>query len=550
MHARSHALCVMLAAFAAPVALASLALPAPPVTVGGTIKEISAGGAELTLLVGTDYTKEQVLRVTPKTKITLDGKVVKVGELEHGSRVTVSYEKETNEATSIRATSKPAAAARPPASRAAAQDRPAQAVAKQPQAGGKAAASSVDWPQWRGPERSGISHETGLLKSWPKDGPALVWKTSGLGGGYSSPSVAAGRVYGMGYRGDDEVVWALDAATGKEIWATRIAKANRGVGYGEGSRSTPTLDAELLYVLGVSGDLVCLELAGGKERWRKNLVSDFGGSIPGWGYTESPLVDDNKVICTPGGPKGTLVALDKKSGNVAWQSKDYTDAAAYSSVMPDDVAGKHQYVQMTGSSVAGVAAQDGKLLWRYARSGPTAAVPTPVVHNNFVYATSGYGAGCHLVRLVPHGNEIKPEEVYANKVMVNHHGGVVLVNDHLYGYSDGKGWVCQEFKTGKMVWNDKDKLGKGAVTYADGHLYARSEGGPVALIEATPRGYVEKGRLSQPDRSSQQAWPHPVIAGGKLYLRDQDILLCYDVREGGQKASRRDPSNGQNVAER
>jgi outer membrane protein assembly factor BamB len=419
-------------------------------------------------------------------------------------------------------------------------DPPATVAAAEPAASRRAAASErriADWPQWRGPERTGISHETDLLETWPKDGPPLVWKVSGLGGGYTTPSIAGGRIYGMGYRGEDEVVWARDLATGKEVWATRIAAANRHVGYGEGSRSTPTVDGDMLYCIGVSGDVAALETAGGKLRWHKNLVSDFGGSVPGWGYTESPLVDDGKVICTPGGAKGTLVALDKKNGNALWQSKEFSDGAAYSSVMPDDSGGTHQYVQMTGQSVAGVAAQNGRLLWRYPRSGPTAAIPTPVIHNNLVYATSGYGAGCNLIRLVSQGKQIKLEEVYANKVMVNHHGGVVLINDHIYGYSDGKGWVCQELVSGKMVWNEKNKLGKGAVAYADGRLYARAEDGTVALLEATPRGYVELGRFNQPDRSSQAAWAHPVIAGGKLFLRDQEILLCYDVREGASKAA-------------
>ncbi len=393
------------------------------------------------------------------------------------------------------------------------------------------AAAPADWAQWRGPNRNGLSSETGLLKSWPKGGPALAWRVTGLGGGYTTPSIAGGKIFGMSYRGSDEVVWALDVATGKELWSTKIAAATP-VDYGQGSRATPTVDGNVLYTLGVGGDLVCLETATGKELWHRHLQKDFSGRRPGWGYTESPLVDGDKVVCTPGSGKGTIVALDKRTGEAIWQSKDYKDGAAYASLMVATIGGVRQYVQMTGSSVAGVAADDGRLLWRYERQGPTAAVPTPIVSGNFVYATSGYGAGCHMVEIKSTGGQQQADEVYASKTMVNHHGGVVLVGDHLYGFSDGKGWVCQNFKTGEMVWNERSKLGKGSVTYADGHLVARSEGGTVALLEAAPTGFVEKGRFEQPDRSQYNAWPHPVIAGGRLYIRDQDVLLCYDVKDG------------------
>jgi outer membrane protein assembly factor BamB len=399
-----------------------------------------------------------------------------------------------------------------------------------------ATAVANDWAQWRGPNRDGISPETRLLESWPKGGPTLVWRTTDLGGGYSTPSVADGRIFGMSYRGDDEVVWALDAKTGKEQWVTRIAKAAR-VDYGQGSRSTPTVDGKKLFALGVSGDLVCLDVASGAKSWQRNLEKDFGGQRPGWGYSESILVDGDRVVCTPGGAKGAIVALSKNSGELVWQSKEFTDPPAYASLVIMTDGGVRQYVQMTHSNVVGVAAESGRLLWRYARNGPTAAVPTPVVSKNMVYATSGYNAGCHMIKLVNKGGTITPEQAYANDVMTNHHGGVVLVGEHLYGFSDSKGWTCQNFKTGEMVWNDRGKLGKGAISFADGRLYLRSERGTVALIEASTKGYNELGRFEQPDRSPHQAWPHPVIANGRLLLRDQDILLCYDVRAEATTAS-------------
>jgi outer membrane protein assembly factor BamB len=236
-------------------------------------------------------------------------------------------------------------------------------------------------------------------------------------------------------------------------------------------------------------------------------------------------------VVTPGGKDGAMVALDRKSGKELWRSKDFTDQAAYSSIVIAEIAGVRQYVQLTGSSVVGIAPNDGRLLWQAPRKGQTAVIPTPIVHQDHVYVTSGYGVGCNLFKISKSGDKFSADEVYANKVMVNHHGGVVRVGDHLYGYSDGKGWTCQEFKTGNSVWAEK-KLDKGAISYADGHLYLRSERGKgtVMLIEATPKGFTEKGQFDQPNRTEQQSWPHPVIANGRLYIRDQDTLLCYDVK--------------------
>ena len=395
-----------------------------------------------------------------------------------------------------------------------------------------ALACAGDWPQWRGPNRDGYSSDTGLLKEWPTNGPALVWKATGLGGGYSTPSVAGGRVYGSGYRGEDEFVWALDAKDGKEIWSVKTAPADRRVGYGEGPRATPTIDGELLYTLGAGGNLVCLETATGKQRWQKEFKKEFGGRMmSGWGFSESPLVDGDKVICTPGSTKGTLLALNKKTGEVIWQSKEFTDKAAYASLTIAEIGGVRQYLQLTDQNVAGVAAKDGKLLWRAARSGNTAVIPTPIFHDNHVFVTSGYKVGCNLFKITADNGAFKAEEVYSSHDMENHHGGVVLVGEHLYGHSDSKGWVCMEFKTGKVVWA-KSGVGKGSVSYADGLLYLRSESGKgtVGLVEATPTGYKEHGRFGQPDRSNKNSWPHPVIANGRLYLRDQDMLLCYDVK--------------------
>jgi outer membrane protein assembly factor BamB len=332
----------------------------------------------------------------------------------------------------------------------------------------------------------------------------------------------------MGDQGGSAVAVAMDGATGKVVWTANIGKAGADPA---GPRGTPTVDGDRIYVLGQFGNLACLEAATGKEVWRKDLEKELGGRCGGWKYSESPLVDREKVVCTPGGAQGCLAALAKGTGAVLWQSKELTDPAEYSSLIVEEIGGVRQYIQLTGEHVVGVDAQTGKLLWRVQRHGETAIVPTPIFYDDAVYVTSGYGVGCNLFQISKIGDAYKAEQVYANKVMVNHHGGVVRVGNYLYGYSDGKGWVCQEFKTGRLVWSAQG-VGKGSLTCADGHLYLRSEGGngTIALVEATPAGYTEKGRFDQPERSKDNSWPHPVIAAGRLYLRDQDVLLCYDVK--------------------
>jgi outer membrane protein assembly factor BamB len=392
--------------------------------------------------------------------------------------------------------------------------------------------ASDSWHQWRGPNRDGISLETGLLQQWPAGGPPLAWKAENLGAGYSGVSVAGGKIFTMGDGPDESLVIALDEATGERLWSARVGKPGGGGGY-PGPRCTPTVDGDLVFALGQYGDLVCLETQTGKEVWRKHLVTDFGGKMmSGWGYSESPLVDGNKVLCTPGGGQGTVVALDKATGAVLWRTQKLKDAAAYSSIVTGEIGGKKQYVQFTDASVFGLDPESGQVLWRAARKGRTAVIPDPVIHDDHVYVTSGYGIGCNLFKVSKAGQQFSAEEVYSNKVMINHHGGVVRRGDYLYGYSDGRGWTCQEFKSGEAAWTERSKLAKGSIAYADGKLYLRAESGrgTVLLIEASPGGFIEKGRFDQPDRSDKHSWPHPVIANGKLYLRDQGVLLCYDLK--------------------
>ena len=641
-----------------------------------------------------------------------------------------------------------------------------------------ASAASFDWPQWQGPERNAVSKETGLLQKWPEAGPPLAWKITGLGGGDSAPAIAAGRIFGMGTRGEDEVAWALSEMDGKELWVTRLGAAVRQAmpQSREGPGCTPTVDGDWLYVLGMGGSLACLQVADGKVVWQLNLVTDFGGIVPTWSYRESPLIDGEKLICTPGGADTLLVALDKATGKTLWTSRmpeapanasalpagpaapggarggseartgpggsaagsaatvagtqdpalfqserfgmrafssqlpngkylarlyfaetyegitgpgqrvfsfnvqgrefkdfdiwqkaggprrayietvpvevtngefrigftaqvenpaikaievipqppaagvaasaatlrvkagmsaPFTDSsgqiwqpdsgfeggmaspgtfamaanpagpagadrgaaagarggrggqgggrggfggprsgAAYSSVIAIDFAGQRQYVQLTADALIGVAASDGKFLWRYDRPANRMGIncSTPLYHDGMVFAASAYGAGGGAVKLSKTADGgVKAEEVWFSRNMENHHGGVVLVDGCLYGSNGGNGGgylVCLDFKTGEVLWNERDpdkrRVPKGSLSVADGRLYYRTEDGTVLLIEPSRKEYLERGRFEQPDRSRPPAWSHPVVANGKLYIRDQDLLLCYDAKAQGR----------------
>lgn len=404
-------------------------------------------------------------------------------------------------------------------------------------------AAGADWPQWRGALRDGISSDSGLLDEWPEGGPPSLWKANGLGRGFSSISIADGRIFTMGDRDAGEFVIALNVADGKELWSQRISDVWEPQGYA-GPRCTPTVDGKRIYVLGPHGDLVCLQAESGKEVWHRNMKADFGGRMhSGWGYSESPLVDGDKLICTPGGPDAAIVALDKKTGSEIWRSTipslgdNGGDGAAYSSIVIGNGGGVRQYVQLMGRGVVGVATKDGKFLWGYNRvANRTANIPTPLVHGDYVFCSSGYQAGAVLLKLHAADDGIKADEVYflEGKEFQNHHGGMIMVGDAVYcGHGHNAGApTCLEWKTGKTLWrhNRGPGTGSAAVAYADGNLYFRFQNGVMALVGATPQGYEEKGQFKIP-AVEQPSWPHPVIAGGKLYLREQDALLCYDVKK-------------------
>lgn len=406
-----------------------------------------------------------------------------------------------------------------------------------------ASTGNFDWPQWQGPDRNAISKEPGLLQEWPKGGPALVWKTTDLGGGDSTPSIAAGRIFGMSNRGQDEVVWALSESAGKPLWFSRLgpAFAQEWEQSREGPGCTPTVDGERLYVLGMAGELSCLQVSDGKILWQRSLSREFGAPVLAWSFRESPLIDGDKVICTPGGEGATMIALDKLTGKTIWKSQVAGDPRpAYASAIALDFQGQRQYVQFTARALVGIAAADGKPLWQYTRvsNGPGINCSTPIYHDGHVFAAAAYGAGGVWLKLYKDANGATDvEEQWLSKKMQNQHGGVIIFDGHLYGAhggNEGGALSCLELSTGKVIWDERDNpdrgVSKGSVALADGRLYYRVENGTMLLVEPSEKGYIERGRFEQPDRSDHPAWSHPVIANGKLYLRDHNVLLCYDVK--------------------
>jgi outer membrane protein assembly factor BamB len=424
-----------------------------------------------------------------------------------------------------------------------------------------------DWPQFRGPDRNGISKEKGLLKAWPKGGPPLVWTFKDAGLGFSSVAVAKGVVYTLGadMKFQDEYAIALDEKTGSELWRAKIGplytvleKNKEGVlvnvnAYGDGPRATPTIDGNLLFALGGKGQLVCLDVTQkGKEVWRKHLIDDLGGVIMDkYGFSEAPLVDGDRVICTPGGPKGMLAALDKKTGTVVWRSTDWTDKAPFSSIIPAEIHGVRQYIQ-TGYDaagngrgvIAGVDAKNGKLLWSTTNfTGSNQGIGTSaVVAGNLVYITAGDGAGCGLFEIDAKQKAMKNKySKTVSKKVRNAHGGVVLVDGYIYGHSEREMWICQNYQTGKIEWDEKESLpgASGSLVAADGKLYLYSDNGEVGLADADPTKFNLVSSFTIPIRStipmtrtssrSARTWAHPVIANGILYVRDTEYIFAFKI---------------------
>ncbi|MEI2727008.1 MAG: PQQ-binding-like beta-propeller repeat protein [Verrucomicrobiota bacterium] len=396
-----------------------------------------------------------------------------------------------------------------------------------------------DWPQWRGPQRNGVSDENGLLAEWPPTGPALLWSVADLGAGYSTPAVVGNRLYLLGNEGlENEYVEARSVKNGQRLWSSRLGKVGnpRQEPNYPAARSTPTVVGKELYALGSDGDLVCLTTATGKARWRRSLRTDFGGKPGEWAYAESPLIDGDKLICTPGGTNATLVALNKHTGAVIWScAVPGSDAATYSSAIVVEASGIRQYVQFLAKGLVGVDAKTGKFLWRYEKTalGSPAVILTPLAERDLIYS-GAYRAGGGLVKLGVNHGTVQPEQLYFSPKLPVGVGGVVKVGEYLYG-STGQAYLCVDFASGTVKWEDR-ALAPAASCYADGRLYLHGENGDVGLVEPTPEGYREKGRVTPPEQpkranAMEKPWAYPVVANGRLYIRDGIKLWCYDIRK-------------------
>ena len=517
-------LAAAMAVFAQPRSLAG--------SYGGTVESADAETGQLAIqFITRKETRE--FRIDAETRITVDGEKAAFADVKPGQRVSVvtdrsgrvirvtarSLSRNASKAADIDSSGPPGVADAGGAPR----SRDRETAARE--------GNRAEWPGYRGPSRNNISPDTGLSNDWSTDPPRPLWMAEGLGDGFSTVSLARGMIFTMGTAGRREVVLALDADDGNRIWSRPTGGPVFQDGHGDGPRGTPTLDGDRVYALGASGDLLCLGIDDGNVLWRKNILRDFDAGNITWGISESVLIDGARLICTPGGRDAGLVALNKHTGDVLWKAAVPGDPrAAYASAVVADVDGVRQYINFLSSGVVGVRADDGRFLWEdRSTANGTANVSAPVFTEEGVFTASGYGTGGSLLKLTSNGDTTDAELAYHTNDMKNHHGGMVAIDGYLYGSNDPGVLTCLELKSGRVAWKDRS-VGKGAVAYADGHLYVRSEAGPLALVEATPEDYREKGRIDQPYRSDMAAWSHPVIFGGRLYLRDMDKLLVYDVR--------------------
>jgi outer membrane protein assembly factor BamB len=398
-----------------------------------------------------------------------------------------------------------------------------------------------DWPTFRGSQRTAIAPDKNLLTAWPEAGPNLVWESVGAGRGYASLAVAGDKIFTLGdglstKEGDEEeYLIAFDRATGKQLWTTKTGPAWKVMQPDwHNSRSTPTVDGSMVYVVAPKGVLVACNTADGKEVWRKDLVGELGGKKDDpWGYSESVLIDGDNVICTPGGEQATMVALNKKTGDLVWTAVRAEDrGAGHASVVISEVGGNRVYVQTTGSGAIGVSAKDGKVLWSYPIDKTTAVIPTPIVRGDLVFFSVGYGRGGALLQQIASPDGVTVKEIYGlNTKLGNKHGGVILMGDYLYGDADDRGTpFCAELMTGDIKWNGRGP-GKGSTVVIGGGdmLYMQFQDGELALVKPDPEAYTVVSHFKIPGSGKRPSWAHPTIADGKLYLRSQDKIMCYSI---------------------
>jgi outer membrane protein assembly factor BamB len=558
--------------FVVPIVAAAVAgaLTAAMITVKtGVLEKISPDGKTVTVkFAHADEATD--LSVEAKIDVVLDGKHAELTAVKPGMRVTVQIEgnvaeriiahtatdgdstapkttkppkpKSTTKSTTTRKSTRTARKSSKSSSKH--KDEPnaldALPVATTPLAGLKSPAGTASavgggaWPGFLGANRDNQSQEKGLLKQWPQEGPALAWSkpTTGLGQGFSSVSVANGLVFTMGTPANQESILAIDLEKGTPKWSVPTGGEVFQESSGNGPRSTPTIDGDYAYALGALGDLVCVDISKKSVRWHKNLRQDFGSPGVKWGFAESVLIDGSKLICTPGAPGATMVALNKLDGSLLWKcAAPGNPVPGYASPLVGDVAGTRQYINYTGAGVVGVRASDGQFLWGNNLTANTPAnCTTPLLVRDYVFVSSAYNGGGALIHLTPGDNggvQATPE--YRTRLMNSHHGGMVCVGGNVYGAS-GEVLTCFNLERNAIAWQ-KRSVGKCSLTYADGNLYVRSEDGPVALVEATPEDYHEKGRFAPPTSGTAKTWAYPVVAAGRLFLRDEDGLLCYSLRD-------------------
>lgn len=408
-------------------------------------------------------------------------------------------------------------------------------------------AGDADWPQWRGPQRNGHSPAKGLLKAWPAEGPKFKWSFTDTGIGYSTTAIVDDCIFTLGSDEKSCFALCLNLQDGSLNWRTDFSRAGNRADYnqdwGGGPRSTPTVDQDQVFVLSDIGVLASLDKETGNLQWKKDITEGDSSKIPTWGYSESPLVDGNRVVVTPGGNK-FLIALERETGKEVWHSRDYKEGAQYVSAMKGNAGDTEFYVTASKAGLVAFDTEDGKLLFSdTATANPTAVIPTPILQLNQIYHSSGYRAGNTLVNVVEEGQcSVVAESVYhlTGKTMENHHGGVVLVNGTIFGFSKSNGgvWMAQDLATGTILWEEKIRPNKsGSICYADERLYCYNDkDGTVFLIAPSRSGWYQKGVLKLPKqteipRNKGAIWAHPVVANQTLIIRDQDLIHAYDVGE-------------------